>query len=125
LQKEKPYCTAIGLASASCKSPQIEEFKPRPVIPLVGKQGPRGYIVVWLASYNEFWRIMSSGDPPLGLQFLAVNSVFLIIVILRRLRRQSTLHSGASHALQISLITVNFMVLMQDGLKPLLPGLPF
>jgi hypothetical protein len=91
------------------------ENKVRPV------NGRRIHPVVWLSSYNDFMRTMASGNPPLGLQFLAVNSVFLILVILRRLRRQKTWRSGASHAMQISLITVNFLVLLQESLKPLLP----
>ncbi len=81
--------------------------------------------MVWLSSYNEFMRIMASGSPPLGLQLLTVNTVFLIILILRRLRRANAWKSGASHAMQISLIAVNVLVLMEDNLRPLLPGLPF
>jgi hypothetical protein len=76
--------------------------------------------VVWLAAYNDFIRIMASGSPPLGLQLLVVNTVFLIIVILRRLRGRAGWNAGASHAMQISLLTLNVIVALQPDIGSLL-----
>jgi hypothetical protein len=80
--------------------------------------------VFWSSAVNDFMRLMASGDPPLGLQFLVVNTVFLIVAILRRLRARRPWRTSSSHISQALLIAINMLVAMQDTSRPLFNGLP-
>lgn len=68
----------------------------------------------WDAAYN----VLTQGNPPLVYQMLAINSLFFILSIIRRMRGKPMMKSGPSMAIQGLLITANIALLVQDQFLP-------
>jgi hypothetical protein len=68
------------------------------------------------AHWNEFYLILSSGDPPLALQLLVVNTIFFIYFIVRRMRGAPEMRQEAAITVQAMLIFANLAVLFDDEL---------
>lgn len=66
-----------------------------------------------------WWQItdfLNRGNPPLIFQILAINTIFFILFIVRRMRNARTLHRGAAIQVQALLILSNALLLFQDGI---------
>jgi hypothetical protein len=66
------------------------------------------------AHWNEFYRILSAGDPPLVLQLLAVNSIFLIFCVVRRMSGSAVMRPEVANMIQSLLLFANAAVLFQE-----------
>jgi hypothetical protein len=60
---------------------------------------------------NDF---LTKGDPPLIAQILAINTIFFILFIVRRMRAAPALMSSAAIKVQVLLIIANALILFQD-----------
>ena len=71
--------------------------------------------------WQDIYDLLSSGYPPLILQLLAINMIFLILFILRRIwGRQSS--ENTSHTIQFLLILANCLIVYEQKWLPLLDG---
>ncbi len=64
-----------------------------------------------------WWQLVdffTKGDPPLIVEVMLLNTVFLIIVIIRRAKGIETLRSDSMSLVQGLIILSNAMVLFQD-----------
>lgn len=67
--------------------------------------------------WGEYYRFFAAGNPPLALQLLAVNSLILVAMIVRRAKGGSYAKPGAGRALQLLLIAANALVLISGDVK--------
>ena len=71
------------------------------------------------ARWEDIYTLLTSGHPPLILQMLANNTIFLILFMLKRIwGRRGT--ENTSHAIQILLIVANGMIVYEQKWLPLL-----
>jgi hypothetical protein len=70
------------------------------------------------APWGEWVQVLSTGNPPLALQFAVLNTIFFVIFAIRRLRGKRTSHDNASYAVHALLIFVNVGILYQKELLP-------
>jgi hypothetical protein len=70
------------------------------------------------APWHQWYQIMSSGHPPLALQFVVINSIFFLIFAIRRMRGKRSNHGNAAYAVHGVLILVNTAILYQSELLP-------
>ncbi len=68
----------------------------------------------WEGAYIFF----TSGHPPLILELLAINTIFLILFVLRRITGIYTRKAYTSYVVQALLILGNAAVLMQADITP-------
>ncbi len=61
---------------------------------------------------------LTTGHPPLILELLAINTIFLILFILRRMTGIYTRKAHTTYVVQALLILGNGAVLMQSELSP-------
>jgi hypothetical protein len=64
-----------------------------------------------------WWQLVdffTKGNPPLIVEVMLLNTVFLIIVIIRRAKGIVTMHSDSMSLVQGLIILSNAMVLFQD-----------
>mgnify|MGYP001765391516 CR=1 FL=1 len=69
----------------------------------------------WAADWDGLYRILASGEPPLAFQLLAVNTIFLVIYILRRATTKHRMQSHTVQIVQALLLITNIAVVFQDG----------
>jgi hypothetical protein len=70
------------------------------------------------APWRQWYEIMSSGNPPLALQFVVINSIFFVIFAVRRMRGKRSSQGNAAYAVHGILILVNTAILYQSELLP-------
>jgi hypothetical protein len=68
--------------------------------------------------WNAFYNVLAKGNPPLALQLLALNTIFIIVLIFRRWRGAPRLRSNGALIVQAILIFANVAILTQDQLLP-------
>ncbi|MFN0193606.1 MAG: hypothetical protein ACKVP5_16810 [Aestuariivirga sp.] len=66
--------------------------------------------------WNEFYRILSAGDPPLALQLLVVNTIFFIYFVVRRMRGATSMRREVATTVQGLMLFANVAVLFEDQL---------
>jgi len=71
------------------------------------------------ADWTEAYAFLAQGLPPLAIQILAVNTIFFILWIVRRMRGAPALRRETSIALQTILILANLAILVQKDLPPI------
>ena len=69
----------------------------------------------WAGDWDGTYRILASGEPPLAFQLLAVNTIFLVIYILRRATTKHRMQSHTVQIVQALLLITNIAVVFQDG----------
>jgi hypothetical protein len=70
------------------------------------------------APWSQWVYVLSSGDPPLALQFVVINSIFFIIFAIRRMRGKRSNQANTAYAVHGILILVNTAILYQSELLP-------
>lgn len=65
----------------------------------------------YAARWGELYQFFAAGNPPLVLQLLLINTVFLVFFIVRRARNRSPLRSQAAYVVQAVLIAANAMLM--------------
>ena len=66
--------------------------------------------------WNEYRNFLASGDPPVILRLVFLNTVFLMIFVVRRARGASNLRPQTGIALQILLLFANFAIVTSADL---------
>ncbi len=69
----------------------------------------------WAADWDGLYRILASGNPPLALQLLAVNTIFLVLYVMRRATMKHRMRNHTVQILQALLLVANIAVVFQDG----------
>ena len=72
----------------------------------------------YAAPWDELYRFFASGNPPLALQLLIINTAILAFFVVRRLRRRTAVHSQSAFVIQIFLIAVNATLMFAPQLMP-------
>jgi hypothetical protein len=73
----------------------------------------------WRAQWGELYAFFSRGTPPLMTQLLAINTIFFILFILKRIWGRPSKRAQSSHMVQIILILANMALIYEDQLSPL------
>ena len=70
------------------------------------------------ARWQDLYVYFSAGSPPLFVQILVLNTLFLVYSIVRGMRSKSGYRRSASVVIQAILICANFLVVFQKDLLP-------
>ena len=70
-------------------------------------------------NWESAYFFLTAGSPPLIVQLLVINTIFLILFILRRVTGIYTRKAHTSYIVQSLLILGNIAVLMQSELTPI------
>lgn len=68
----------------------------------------------WAADWDGLYRILASGNPPLALQLLAVNTLFLVFFILRNATAKHKMRRQTVEIVQLILLCANLAVVFHD-----------
>lgn len=68
------------------------------------------------AHFDELYAFFAKGDPPLAVQLLALNTIFLMIVVIRRMRGAPTLRRETSIVVQSMLIFANAVIMFREDI---------
>jgi hypothetical protein len=68
------------------------------------------------APWHVIYDFFAKGDPPLALQLLALNTVFFVLFIIRRMRGARAMRPSAATTVQALLIFANCLILLQDDI---------
>jgi hypothetical protein len=69
------------------------------------------------ARWGEFYAFFAQGEPPLAVQILALNTIFFMLWILRRMRNAPALRSNAANVVQGLLIGANALIIFQRDIS--------
>jgi hypothetical protein len=72
------------------------------------------------ARWGEFYSFFAQGNPPLAVQILALNTIFFMLWILRRMRNAPALREGTANLVQALLIGANVLIIFQRDIMYLL-----
>ncbi len=72
------------------------------------------------ARWGELYAFFSQGNPPLAFQILALNTIFFVLWILRRMRDAPALRAKTANIVQGLLIGANIMIIFQRDILSLL-----
>jgi NADH:ubiquinone oxidoreductase subunit H len=70
--------------------------------------------LIWAADWDGLYRIFTTGNPPLALVLLAVNTIFLILFIVRKATARHRMRQSTAYAVQGLLIAANISMLFKD-----------
>jgi hypothetical protein len=70
------------------------------------------------ARWDELYVFFTSGDPPLVLRLLVINTIFMVLLIIRSAKAKQPLRPTTTYIVQGLLIASNFAVAFQDVLMP-------
>jgi hypothetical protein len=70
------------------------------------------------ARWNDFYDVLSKGNPPLALQFLLINTLFFVIFAIRRARGKGSKNTNASYMVHGLLLLVNAGIMFQGDMGP-------
>jgi hypothetical protein len=76
----------------------------------------------YAARWDELYRFFAAGNPPLALQLLLINTVFLIFFMIRRWRGKMRMRSQTAYVIQGLLIAANATLMFAPQFGPQ-PGL--
>lgn len=68
----------------------------------------------WAADWDGLYRGLAKGNPPLALQLLALNTVFLVIFVIRRARAKQRLRNSTVELIQLFLLVANIAIVFQE-----------
>jgi hypothetical protein len=72
------------------------------------------------ARWDQAHDFLQSGDPPMMLRILGINTIFVIIYIIRRARSPHRLNQSTVFQVQALLLLANFLILFQRDIQRLL-----
>ncbi len=73
---------------------------------------------MWQQSLNDFYTIMAAGEPPLAIRFLALNTVAMVVFIIRRLRGAKPMRMEGVYSVQFILIVLNCAIALSEQYFP-------
>lgn len=69
------------------------------------------------ARWDQAYDFLASGDPPIIFRLLAINTLFLILFVLRRVRSPQRMREGTVMHIQALLIGANCLILFQNDVE--------
>ncbi len=69
------------------------------------------------ARWDQAYDFLASGDPPIMFRLLAINTLFLILFVMRRIRSPHRMREGAVMQVQGLLIGANCLILFQNDVQ--------
>jgi hypothetical protein len=76
------------------------------------------YDWLWQIQWIEVSAFLTSGQPSLLFQLASINSIFLLIIIVMRLRRDPKAKKRSNYYLQEALLLFNIFILSEDYFRP-------
>ena len=70
--------------------------------------------IFWEAHWDELWAFFSNGNPPLLVILLALNTVFFIVFMLRRIRGAHSMRPEMASTIQSVLLAANMFAIFHD-----------
>ncbi len=68
----------------------------------------------WAADWDGLYRILATGHPPLALQLLAVNTLFLVFLIIRNAAAKNRMRRQTVEIVQLILLAANLAVVFRE-----------
>lgn len=68
----------------------------------------------WAADWDGLYRGLAKGNPPLALQLLALNTIFLVIFIFRRATAKNRMRNSTVEIIQLLLLVANIAIVFQE-----------
>jgi heme/copper-type cytochrome/quinol oxidase subunit 3 len=65
------------------------------------------------ARWSDLYAFFAQGSPPLGLQLLVINTIFLAFVVFRRATAKHQMRKSSAYAIQAVLIAANLIFMFQ------------
>jgi hypothetical protein len=75
------------------------------------------------APWQQAFDVLASGNPPMIVRILAINTVFFVLFTIRRVRGAPVMPTHTAIMVQSLLICANMMILYQDTILHLLHSL--
>ncbi len=72
------------------------------------------------ARWDQAYDYMASGDPPVIARLLAINTIFFILYIIRKVRVEHKMRDSTVMQVQALLIVANILILFQRDIQNLL-----
>lgn len=69
------------------------------------------------ARWDQAYDFLSSGDPPMMFRLLAINTIFVVIYMIRRAKSEHRLNQVALVQVQALLIVANCLILFQRDIQ--------
>ena len=69
------------------------------------------------ARWDELYAFFATGNPPLVLQLLVMNTIVFMVFVLRRMRGVRTLHSETASMVQSLLLFSNMLVIFEKNIR--------
>ncbi len=70
----------------------------------------------WNARWEEFYQFLTTGNPPLLVVLLGINTVFLILYVTRRARQSPRLRASTLYWTQGVMVAANAFVIFQKDI---------
>jgi len=67
---------------------------------------------------DDIQYLLKSGNPPIILQLLCINTLLMIVMIFRRMRKQTSVRSNTTYVVQWILLASCFAVVSEDHWLP-------
>jgi hypothetical protein len=74
------------------------------------------------ARWDQAYNFLLSGDPPMYIRLLAVNALFLLLFLIRKVAGARPMSDVSSLLTQFSLLAANIIVLFQSDIEVYLRG---
>ncbi len=72
------------------------------------------------ARWDQAYDYMASGDPPMIARLLAINTIFFILYIIRKVQVEHKMRDSAVIQVQALLVVANILILFQRDIQTLL-----
>jgi hypothetical protein len=69
------------------------------------------------ARWDQAYNFLASGDPPMLLKLLAINTLFLIMYMIRRAKSPHRMHESTVMQVQALLVAANALILFQSDIQ--------
>lgn len=69
------------------------------------------------ARWDQAYHFLESGDPPMILRLLAINTLFLVFYIIRRAKVPHRMRDSSVMQVQALLVLANALILMQSDIQ--------
>lgn len=74
----------------------------------------RIFDIFWEAHWDELWAFFSRGNPPLLVVLLAINTVFFILFLIRRMRGKHSIRPEMASTVQSILLAANMFAIFYE-----------
>jgi hypothetical protein len=75
------------------------------------------------ARWDQAYDYLASGDPPMIARLLAINTIFLILYVVRKVRVTHSMRESTMYQVQGLLLLANFLILFQSDVQNIIDRL--